>query len=298
MGKKIVKENDKEYHPPETIKIEYCAAVLAVVLKYHPEAKELYEDIKNCIRLPGVQDTFSTVEGKIPEGGKLLMGMVKKAGYDKNSKPEENSAKTARRMILGAIGLIKDIKNRLMLPIIISSRRTHDLKVLAKSIDNFIRICFNSESARARGDYRVTGNKADKVGMLVLARALFDTNEKYRRIFKRMGKIPAFKHGKKRFTVDMAMDGKLPALAQRSLVKQYMEAGFKLKHGKVIETTAWRWYQARVVHDGPTDYYHEQLKKTTPEDPVIVEPENLLHELKDFDEALGYSRKKTGKRKI
>jgi hypothetical protein len=43
MGK--VKDNDKFYHPPETIKIDYCAAVLAVVLKEHPEAKELYENI-------------------------------------------------------------------------------------------------------------------------------------------------------------------------------------------------------------------------------------------------------------
>jgi len=79
MGKQDVNEYDKSYHPPETIKLDYCAAVLAVVLKYHPKAKELYEDIKDCILLPGVQETFSTIEHKIPESDKLIKGIVSKA---------------------------------------------------------------------------------------------------------------------------------------------------------------------------------------------------------------------------
>ena len=36
MGKQDVNEYDKSYHPPETIKLDYCAAVLAVVLEHHP----------------------------------------------------------------------------------------------------------------------------------------------------------------------------------------------------------------------------------------------------------------------
>jgi len=297
MEKQNVNEYDKSYHPPETIRLDYCAAVLAVVLKHHPEAKELYENIKDCMLLPGVQETFSTVEHRMPESDKLIKGMVTKAGYKKNSKPEANSAKSARRLIIGAIGLITSIKNRLMLPILISSKRRHDLKVLARSVDNFIRVCFNSESARAKGDYRITGNTSNTLAMLVFVRALLESNEKYYRMFKKMGRIPMFKHGKKLFAVDTVLDGEMPALAQRSLIKQYMEAGFKLKHGKIIETTAWRWYQCRVVHDGPTGYYHKQLKQTTQEDMVVVEPENLLHEMKALDEALGYTREKTGKRK-
>jgi hypothetical protein len=297
MGKQNIKEYDKSYHPPETIKLDYCAAVLAVVLEQHPKAKELFKDTKDCMLLPGVQEAFSTIERKIPESDKLIKGMVKKAGYKKDSKPEDNSAKSARRIIVGTLGLINGIKNKLMLPLLISSRRRHDLKALARSVDIFIRVCFNSESARAKGNYQITGNTAKTLSQLLFVRALLDTNEKYSRMFKRMGKIPMFKHGKKRFDVNKVLDGKVPALAQRALIKQYMDAGFKLKHSRVIETTAWRWYQCRVVHDGPTGYYYKQLKQTTTEDPVIVQPENLLHELKDFDEALGYSREKTGKRK-
>ena len=45
MSKHDVNEYNKSYHPPETIRIEYCASVLAVVLENHPRAKELYEDI-------------------------------------------------------------------------------------------------------------------------------------------------------------------------------------------------------------------------------------------------------------
>ena len=96
MRKQDINEYDKSYHPPETIKLDYCAAVLAVVLEQHPKAKDLYENIKDSILLPGVQETFSTVEHRIPESDKLLKGMVKKAGYKKNSKPEDNSAKAAR----------------------------------------------------------------------------------------------------------------------------------------------------------------------------------------------------------
>lgn len=106
MEKQEVSEYDKSYHPPETIKLDYCAAVLAVVLEQHPKAKDLYENIKDCILLPGVQETSSTVEHRIPESDKLIKGMVTKAGYKKNSKPDENSAKSARRLIIGTIGLI------------------------------------------------------------------------------------------------------------------------------------------------------------------------------------------------
>ena len=63
MGKQNVNEYDKSYHPPETIKLDYCAAVLAVVLEQHPKAKGLYENIKEgathyrvapIIRLAGI----------------------------------------------------------------------------------------------------------------------------------------------------------------------------------------------------------------------------------------------------
>jgi len=64
--------------------------------------------------------------------------MVKKAGYKKNSKPEDNSAKPARRLIIGAIGLITSIKNELMWLILISNKRRHDLKVLARSVDRAV----------------------------------------------------------------------------------------------------------------------------------------------------------------
>ena len=80
MGKQNAIEYDKSYHPPETIRLDYCAAVLAVVLKHHPKAKELYENIKDCMLLPGVQETFSTVEHRIPESDKLIKGIVTKVG--------------------------------------------------------------------------------------------------------------------------------------------------------------------------------------------------------------------------
>ena len=78
MTREQAKEYDKTYHPPETIRLDYCAAVLAVVLEQHPKAKDLYENIKDCMLLPGVQETFSKVERRVPETDKLIKGMGKR----------------------------------------------------------------------------------------------------------------------------------------------------------------------------------------------------------------------------
>jgi hypothetical protein len=297
MGKENIKEYDKSYHPPETIQIEYCAAVLGVVFRNHPKAKDLIQNIRDCALLPGVQDTFFKLEHHIPEGDRVLKGIASKAGYNKHSKIEGNSAIVTRKLIVGFKKFTTSLSEKLMFTILINRKRRHDLKVLTNSIDNFIRVCFNSESARVKGKYRMTGDTSHTLLTLIMLRVVLDTNEKYNSMFKRLVKIPMHRHGQKLYSVGAVLDGKMPDLAQRSLVKQYMEAGFKLKHNKVIETKAWRWYQCRVVHDGPTEYFYQQMKQTSPEDKEVVEPENLLHELKEFDEALGYTREKTGKRK-
>lgn len=242
---KELKENDKSYHPPETINIDYCAAVLAVVFKQHPQAKDLFENIKHCIQLPGVQDTFNGIERKIPDGNTILKSMVTKAGYSNKKAPTENNpAKISRNFILGTLKLIKDYRKRLWLWIMSDKRRRSDLKTFAKSIDTFIRVCFNRESDRVKGNYKITGSTSNIIAILLLVRAISETNKKYRQIFKRMGKIPMFKHGNKMFNVETALDGKMSALAQRELINQYLDAGFKLKHNKKIETAAWRRYQS------------------------------------------------------
>jgi len=46
MRKKSINEYDKSYHPQETISLDYCAAVLAVVLEQHPKAKKFLINIK------------------------------------------------------------------------------------------------------------------------------------------------------------------------------------------------------------------------------------------------------------
>jgi hypothetical protein len=297
MEKQDSNSYDKSYHPPETIKIEYCAAVLGVVFRHHSKAKELFQNIRHYASLPGVQDTFSFLERKIPDGSQILTGIVKDSGYDKHSKPEDNPAMSARKLIVGTRIFIVNLTKKFMFWIKLNRKRRNDLNVLARSIDNFIRVCFNPESAKNAGNYRITGENSKILLSLITLRALLDTNEKYEQLFKRLGKIPMHRNGKKAYSIEAVLDGKMPALAKRSLVSNYLKAGFKLKHTSVIETTAWRWYQCRVVHDGPTEYYREQLRQTTPEDRVVIDPENLLHEIAEFDKALGYTREETGKRK-
>jgi hypothetical protein len=126
---------------------------------------------------------------------------------------------------------------------------------------------------------------------------MYETNERFRNMINNLIKMPMLKHGKKVYNIENIIAWKIPVLAQRDLIRKYIEVGFKRIYRKDIEATAWRWYQCRVVHEGPTAYYYKQLKHKTEEDPVLVEPENLVHELTEFDKALGYPREKTGKRK-
>ena len=37
------------------------------MFKENEDAEGLFEDIKDCIKLPGIQETYSEIEGKIPE---------------------------------------------------------------------------------------------------------------------------------------------------------------------------------------------------------------------------------------
>ena len=78
----------------------------------------------------------------------------------------------------------------------------------------------------------------------------------------------------------------MPALAQRSLIKQYMDAGFKLKHSRVIETTAWRWYQCRVACSSIEDFCNKYEK----EGGIILDPKNVHKEIQPFDIAIGYGK--------
>ena len=82
------------YHTPETIGLVYCVEVLEIVLKEHPKAKELYEDIKGCLRLPGFQETINIVERSVPDGKQIINNIVRKAGYNhKNPPPEKTRLK-------------------------------------------------------------------------------------------------------------------------------------------------------------------------------------------------------------
>jgi hypothetical protein len=70
------------YYPPELIPIIFRAACLGLVLKESPKAKELYDEIIECCKLPGLQQMFDKLNDEIPEGTELMKKIVDKSGLD------------------------------------------------------------------------------------------------------------------------------------------------------------------------------------------------------------------------
>lgn len=289
--KKGLPKQEVGYQPPETIKLIYCIAVLEVVLKENKEAKELYSDIKGCWGLPGIQEIFNKLEKKIPSDEKMIRSIITKAGYNyRKTPPEDNPAKVARALIVGFKELIANFTKKLMLWVIISGKRRRHLKMLSKSIDRLLRVGFNKESEQVKGKYKITASISNTLATMVLIRAMIET---YNMNFNKLGKIPMLKHGKHLYSVDTVMAGNLPDRAYRSLVSQYLGAEYRRMNDSRIDNIAKHWYQCRVVHSGPKEYCLHLLKTTG----EILDPANLSNEIKECDEAIGYAREKTGKRK-
>ena len=80
------------YFPPELMPIAICAACQGIVLKESPEAKELYNEIVECYKLPGFQEIFNKLNDEIPEGQELIKKIVDKSGLDYKKPPDMGNA--------------------------------------------------------------------------------------------------------------------------------------------------------------------------------------------------------------
>ena len=211
MSKRKAKLKDSSYYPPEMMGIIYCAAVLEIVLKEHPEAKELFEDIKECVLLPGVEDMLNTVEQKIPDGKKLLKGIVKEAGYNhKKTPPEKNTARLGRSYIISSMKIIRNYRDKLYPKIMRNRKRKRDLKLLTKRMERFIRVCFNNESEQAKGQYKIKGGTSETLVSCILLRAVTETYERYNPKQEKVDRLPMFQH--EFYSIILQLTLKLPLI--------------------------------------------------------------------------------------
>ena len=292
MGQKQTKPF---YFPPELKETFLCASVLAIVLEENQRAKELYADIEKCFELPGCKDPYDVVTYLLPDGRKVLQGNFGNTGdVNKEPKSVKNPFDVSMDLQKGNKKLNSIYRSRPKLFILLNNRKRRDLNKLRSSISVFIREGFNRNSENDKREYKVNGNVQSSLGTTILLPALI---KKLYGDTSAIEKTKLLKHGKKDYDLPTVLERKIPDSADRFFTGQLKQAGYSKTSLEKIKTSAWRWYQCRVVCDGPTEYYNKQLKERSPKDRVVVEPENLIHEIKEFDDALGYRREKTGKRK-
>ena len=114
MDKSKHEKDKNRYYPPEMIPFALCSACLDVVLEQSEKAAETYEEVIECLSLPGCQETMDKVGDMIPDRANLLKELVKKSGYDVNKPPSREAfgIPYVRGLMKGGLGLFKGYANK------------------------------------------------------------------------------------------------------------------------------------------------------------------------------------------
>jgi hypothetical protein len=280
------------YVLPEVLPLSLCGAVLTIVLEENDKAKLIFEQIKENCKLPGCQEAFKKFENDLPKGQKIIRDVIKSAGYNIKKPPsrEINQLKIGKDFIFGTKKLIENYTRKFTPWVKSNTQRNNDFQEVVASINDFIKVGFNREHEKVKGKYKVTALSSKALPLAVIMKAYLEVKPMN---LKRYEQAPMYLHGKKLYTVKSVTTGRIPRRVQKALNKDFIGAGFKLKHDDKLDREARWWYECRVVHSGPEEFCRELALKGE-----ILDPANVSKEIKEYDEAIGYPREKTGKRKI
>jgi hypothetical protein len=277
-------KDTSHYFPPEIMPIAICAACLGVALKESPEVKELYDEIVECYKLPGLQQIFDKLTEELPEGTELLKEAVNKSGLDINKPPDMENAgiPQMRDTLSGIMGVISDYTDKYTPWIMEGKARNRDLSLILQKISRLIRIGFNNKKDQAQGIYKITEKEALWLGYTIWLSALF---KNCKLMLQEFENLKAIKIGGKVYDFKDIVSDNVTSRVHRRLTQQYKTAKFLFVHDHILERMAYRWYQCRVAYSGPEEYAQKlQL------DGLAGDPANLLNEIEDCDIALGYPR--------
>jgi hypothetical protein len=288
MSKQQQSRQDKDksrYYPPEMIPFALCSACLDVVLEQSEKAAEIYEEVIECLSLPGCQETMDQIVEWLPDNRSIIKALVKESGYDVKKPPDKEGfgIPYVRGLMKGGLGLLKGYANKLTPRILKGKRRKRDLTLLVNKIDEFIKVGFNSKTDQLNGKYKIT---------IAASSFLFNTiwisvlSENYRQLLKQWEKVKVIQYCGKTYDMADVINDKVTASLYRYLHKQYKNAGFRLRHDQKLDNIALRWYQSRVVYSGPEEY----CRKLLLEEGEDLDPANVSNEIKECDEAIGYPR--------
>ena len=268
------------YYPPELSQFLWCTASLGVALEQSEEAREIFEDIIDCLDLPGVKETFDKVENELPDSKYLLKQIVKEAGYDVNKPPSAESLGIThiRGLFSGGIRYISRYGDKYVSWALKTRRSKRDFQLLLNKIEELIRVGFKN---------KIKPSKAEMLGQTICILALSVRNEM---LLEQVDKAKIIRSEKSIFTVEDMLNRTMTAKLNRAATKNFNKSGFFLKHEDTIESTALKWYQCRIVYSGPEEYCRQLALKGETE-----YQSNVSQQIKVCDEAMGYPRRNSKK---
>jgi len=125
------------YYPPELTEFLWCSACLGVVFEQSEEVNGIFEDIIDCLELPGIKETFEKVENELPDSKYVLKKIVKEGGYDINKPPSAESLGIThiRGLFIGGIRYISNYGNKYVSWALKTRRSKRDFKLLLNKIE-------------------------------------------------------------------------------------------------------------------------------------------------------------------
>ncbi|MFX1537131.1 MAG: hypothetical protein ACFFDI_23210 [Promethearchaeota archaeon] len=280
MSKNKQKKDKARYYPPELTQFMWCSACLGIALEQSEEASDIFEDIIDCLDLPGIKETFDKVEDELPDSKYILKKIVKEAGYDVKKAPSAESLGIThlRGLFRGGIRFIPEYSKKYISWALKARRSRRDFQLLVNKIEELIRVGFKN---------KINPNNSDT---LVQALFILVLSIRHELLLEQVEKANIIRSKRELFTVEDLLNRTMTSKLNRAATRNFKSSGFCLTHEDTIESTALKWYQCRVVYSGPEKYCRQMDLKG-----VTEYPSNVSRQIKACDEAMGYPRRELKK---
>ena len=178
MAKKKQK-SDIQYYPPELMPFVWCTACLGVVLEQSEEANDIFEDIIDCLELPGWKELTEKVENELPGSESLMKQIVKESGYDFHKPPskENMGIPFMRGLMKGGLRFVSGYSGKYTRWALKGKRRIKDYRLLVSKIDELVKVGFNSKNEREKGKYKVKSDSSEQLIWAIFTLAYSVRNE-------------------------------------------------------------------------------------------------------------------------
>lgn len=177
-NKKPVKTTSR-YYPPELMPFVWCTACLGVVLEQSEEANDIFEDIIDCLDLPGWKELSEKVLRELPSSESVLKQVVKESGYDYYKPPSKENfgIPYMRGLLEGGIRYVSGYGEKYVRWALKGKRRIKDYKLLISKVDDLVKVGFNSKNEREKGKYKVKSDSSEQLAFAIIALAFLIKNE-------------------------------------------------------------------------------------------------------------------------